>query len=67
LWKRSLDPCPPWFLDDDFDSTVFRVAQAFFPVTDAWKKLQAVLRGTVDADLLNELQGVLGHHSVHCA
>jgi adenine-specific DNA-methyltransferase len=46
-----------WFLDDDYDGTVFRVSQAFFPVTDAWKKLQAALRGTVDADLLAELHG----------
>ena len=46
-----------WFLDDDFDGNVFRVSQAFFPVTDAWKKLQAALRGTVDADLLEELHG----------
>jgi adenine-specific DNA-methyltransferase len=46
-----------WFLDDDYDSTVFRAAQAFFPVTDAWTKLQAALRGTVDAELLAELHG----------
>lgn len=46
-----------WFLDDDFDGTVFRVSQAFFPVTNAWKKLQAALRGTVDADLIEELHG----------
>jgi adenine-specific DNA-methyltransferase len=46
-----------WFLDDDFDGTVFRVSQAFFPVTDAWKKLQAALRGTVDAELIEELHG----------
>lgn len=26
-----------WFLDDDYDGTVFRVAQAFFPVNDAWE------------------------------
>ena len=26
-----------------------------FPVTDAWKKLQAALDGTVDADLIEEL------------
>jgi adenine-specific DNA-methyltransferase len=44
-----------WFLDDDFDGNVFRVSQAFFPVTDAWKKLQVALRGTVDADLLDQL------------
>lgn len=46
-----------WFLDDDFDGNVFEVSQAFFPVTDAWKKLQAALRGTVDADLIAELHG----------
>ncbi|MDB4872732.1 MAG: putative methylase, partial [Gemmatimonadales bacterium] len=46
-----------WFLDTDYDGTVFRVTQAFFPVTDAWKKLQTALRGTVDAELLDELHG----------
>ncbi|MFZ0667237.1 MAG: hypothetical protein WAM97_15905 [Acidimicrobiales bacterium] len=46
-----------WFLDDDFDGTVFRVAQAFFPVTDAWEKLERALRTTVDAALLSELHG----------
>lgn len=46
-----------WFLDDDFDGNVFRVSQAFFPVTDAWKKLQAALRGTIDAELIKELHG----------
>lgn len=44
-----------WFLDDDYDGTVFRVSQAFFPVTDAWDKLARALRGTVDADLVEEL------------
>jgi adenine-specific DNA-methyltransferase len=46
-----------WFLDDDFDGTVFRVAQAFFPVSDAWEKLERALRTTVDAALLSELHG----------
>jgi adenine-specific DNA-methyltransferase len=46
-----------WFLDDDFDGSVFRVSQAFFPVTTAWEKLQAALRGTVDADLVDQLHG----------
>ncbi len=46
-----------WFLDDDYDASVFRVSQAFFPVTDAWDKLQAALGGTVDADLIEELHG----------
>ena len=46
-----------WFLDDDYDETVFRVSQAFFPVTDAWDKLERALRSTVDAALLSELHG----------
>lgn len=46
-----------WFLDDDYDGTVFRVAQAFFPVTDAWTKLSKALKGTVDEDLIQELHG----------
>ena len=46
-----------WFLDTDYDGMVFRVSQAFFPVTDAWKKLQRALRGTVDEELVEELHG----------
>jgi adenine-specific DNA-methyltransferase len=46
-----------WFLDDDYDGIVFRAAQAFFPVTDAWERLQRALRGTVDADLVEQLHG----------
>jgi len=46
-----------WFLDDDYDGTVFRVSQAFFPVTDSWEKLQRALKGTVDADKLGEMHG----------
>ncbi len=44
-----------WFLDDDHDGTVFRVGQAFFPTTNAWEKLARALRGTVDAELVEEL------------
>ncbi len=46
-----------WFLDNDYDGQIFRVAQAFFPVTEAWKKLEAALKGTVDADRVAELHG----------
>jgi adenine-specific DNA-methyltransferase len=44
-----------WFLDADYDGTVFRVSQAFFPVTNGWEKLSKALRGTVDAELVEEL------------
>ena len=33
------------------------MSQAFFPVTDAWEKLERALRSTVDAALLTELHG----------
>ncbi len=46
-----------WFLDDDYDGTVFRASQAFFPVTDAWEKLSRSLKGTVDAELVEGLHG----------
>jgi adenine-specific DNA-methyltransferase len=46
-----------WFLDDDYDGQVFRVSQAFFPVTDAWSKLSRALRGTVDEQLIAKLHG----------
>lgn len=46
-----------WFLDDDYDGAVFRVSQAFFPVSDAWSRLQKALRGTIDADLIESLHG----------
>ena len=44
-----------WFLDDAYDGRVFRVSQAFFPVSNGWERLTKALRGTVDADLLEQL------------
>jgi adenine-specific DNA-methyltransferase len=44
-----------WFLDDAYDGKVFRVSQAFFPVTNGWEKLSKALKGTVDAELVEEL------------
>jgi adenine-specific DNA-methyltransferase len=44
-----------WFLDDEYDGTVFRVSQAFFPVSNGWQNLARALRGTVDAELVEEL------------
>jgi adenine-specific DNA-methyltransferase len=44
-----------WFLDTEYDGRVFRVSQAFFPVSSGWEKLSRSLRGTVDADLVEEL------------
>jgi adenine-specific DNA-methyltransferase len=44
-----------WFIDDAYDGRVFRVSQAFFPVTNGWEKLSKALNGTVDAELVKEL------------
>jgi adenine-specific DNA-methyltransferase len=44
-----------WFLDAEYDGRVFRVSQAFFPVSNGWEKLSRALRGTVDAELVQEL------------
>ena len=44
-----------WFLDDDYDGTVFRVSQAFFPVSNSWEKLSRALRGTADEELVEKM------------
>ncbi len=44
-----------WFLDDDYDGNVFRVSQAFFPVSNAWEKLSRALRGTADEELVESM------------
>lgn len=44
-----------WFLDADHDETVFRTTQAFFPVSEAWSKLQRALKDTIDEELVEEL------------
>jgi adenine-specific DNA-methyltransferase len=44
-----------WFLDDDYDGTVFRASQAFFPVNRAWERLEKALQGSVDAGALARL------------
>ena len=44
-----------WFLDDAYDGQVFRVSQAFFPVSNGWEKLSKALRGTVDEDVVDQL------------
>lgn len=44
-----------WFADEDYDGTVFRASQALFPVTDAWNRLSKALKGTIDAELVEQL------------
>lgn len=44
-----------WLLDEDYDGVVFQASHAFFPVSNGWERLQKALRGTVDADLIDDL------------
>jgi adenine-specific DNA-methyltransferase len=44
-----------WFLDTDYDGLVFRTRQAFFP-NGGWEKLAKTLKGTVDEELMEQLE-----------
>jgi adenine-specific DNA-methyltransferase len=44
-----------WFLDDDYDGLVFKTDQAFFP-NGGWEKLAKTLKGTVDDELMDQLE-----------
>jgi adenine-specific DNA-methyltransferase len=44
-----------WFLDTDYDGLVFRTRQAFFP-NGGWEKLAKTLKGTVDGELMDQLE-----------
>jgi adenine-specific DNA-methyltransferase len=44
-----------WFLDTDYDRMVFHVNQAFFP-DGGWEKLAKTLKGSVDEELMEQLQ-----------
>ena len=44
-----------WFLDTDYDGIVFRTRQAFFP-NGGWDKLGKTLKGTVDVELMEQLE-----------
>jgi adenine-specific DNA-methyltransferase len=44
-----------WFLDTDYDGLVFHVNQAFFP-DGGWEKLAKTLKGTVDPELIEQLE-----------
>lgn len=51
---------PAWFLDQDYDGYTFCISQAFFPAKkDAWKKLERALKGKLDPEKFEALQGTL--------
>ncbi len=55
--SRSRDEIAAWFLDHDYDGTVFHVNQAFFTRSDAWDALKKALNAEIDPDALEALNG----------
>jgi adenine-specific DNA-methyltransferase len=54
---RSGMDVPAWFLDTDYNGTVFRVCQAFFPRTGAWESLKRELRAEFEESVWAHLAG----------
>ena len=48
-----------WFLDTDYNGMSFRICQAFFPPTDAWKKLKKALKAHIDPEVFDRMRGVV--------
>lgn len=54
---RSGMDVPAWLLDTDYNGTVFRVCQAFFPRTGAWESLKRELRAEFEESVWAHLAG----------
>jgi adenine-specific DNA-methyltransferase len=50
--SRNQDAIAAWFLDHDFDGSVFHVNQAFFTRTDAWEALGKALKDSIDESVV---------------
>ncbi|HDM75825.1 MAG TPA: hypothetical protein ENG51_05060 [Deltaproteobacteria bacterium] len=48
-----------WFLDTDYNGMSFRIHQAFFPPTDAWKKLKKALKAHIEPEIFDMMRGVV--------
>jgi adenine-specific DNA-methyltransferase len=53
--SRSQDEIAAWFLDHDYDGSVFHVNQAFFTRSNAWEALGKALKGTIDEEVVNSM------------
>lgn len=53
--SRNQDEIAAWFLDHDYDGSVFHVNQAFFTRSRAWEALGKALRATIDADVVDAM------------
>jgi adenine-specific DNA-methyltransferase len=59
MQPESLDAAevPAWFLDTSYDDLCFRVSQAFFPRTEAWKNLKRALAPAYEESVWDHLHG----------
>ena len=48
-----------WFLDTDYNGMSFHICQAFFPPTDAWKKLKKALKAHIEPEIFDMMRGVV--------
>ena len=55
--SRNRNEIAAWFLDHDYDGTVFHVNQAFFTRADAWDALKKALKAEIDSEALEALNG----------
>ena len=53
------DKVAAWFLDSDYDGRTFCITQAFFPDSNAWKKLARALKSVVDPSRFAAFSGTL--------
>ncbi len=53
--SRSQDEIAAWFLDHDYDGSVFHVNQAFFTRSDAWEALGKTLRSIIDEEVVDSM------------
>jgi adenine-specific DNA-methyltransferase len=53
--SRNRDEIAAWFLDHDYDGSVFHVNQAFFTRNDAWEQLGKALKETIDREVIDSL------------
>jgi len=53
--SRNREEIAAWFLDHDYDGSVFHVNQAFFTRTNAWDALGKALKGTIDEEVVESM------------
>ena len=53
--SRNQDEIAAWFLDHDYDGSVFHVNQAFFTRSNPWQALGKALNETIDQDVVESM------------